>query len=437
MPATLKAVWRNNQRILSNFFSLSILQFTNYLVPLITLPYLVRVLGPSRYGLVEFARAMTIYFVMLTDYGFTLSATREISVHRDDPKRISEIFSAIMVIRLLLLTLSFVLMGSLVLGIAKLRAEWPVYLFAFGTVVGQSLFPVWLFQGLERMKHMAILNIVARCLITVSIFIFIRQAEDYVYVPLVQSAGIIFLGVAGLVLALRVFRVRFAFPTVASLRHQITSAWHLFLSKIAITLYTTSNIVVLGLLTDPLYVGYYAAGDKIVRAVTDALHVPLSQAIFPHVGRLVSQSKVAALRFTGRVAKLVSVVTIALSAGLFVGAPYLTRIILGPGFDASVSVVRILSLLPFIVGLSNIFGTQIMVNFGLKKVLARILMVAGLLNLPIVILSVLLLKHTGVAIASLTTEIVVTTAMFAVLRKNGLNVFARFDKAVDNGQTDT
>ena len=90
----LKAVWHANRRITSNFFSLSILQYTTYLVPLIPLPYLVRVLGPSRYGLVEFARAIALYFVILTEYGFNLSATQEISVHRDDRRKVSEIFSA-------------------------------------------------------------------------------------------------------------------------------------------------------------------------------------------------------------------------------------------------------------------------------------------------------------------------------------------------------
>lgn len=424
MLSTFQAAWRHNRRVLSNFFSLSVLQCANYLVPLITLPYLVRVLGPSRYGLVEFARALAIYFVILTEYGFNLSATQEISVHREDREKVSEIFSAVVVIRLGLLALSFAFLGLIVAAMPRLRAEWLVYLFAFGTVVGQTLFPVWLFQGLERMKHIAVLNIVARGLITVSIFIFIRRAEDYVYVPLVQSAGIILMGAGGLVLALRIFPVRLQFPSAAALRHQLAAGWHLFLSRIATTLYTTSNTVILGLLTTDAFVGYFAAGDKIVRAV-QGLQLPLSQAIFPHVGRLASESRAAALRFTERVARLVGVVTFVLSVGLFVGAPHVVGLVLGPGFEASVPVVQILAFLPFIIGLSNIFGVQIMVNFGMKKTLAKILAIAGLVNVLLALLLVLPLRHVGVSIAVLLTETLVTATMYFALHRRGLNVLQR------------
>ncbi len=424
MLDTLKAAWRQNRRVLSNFFSLSVLQFASYLVPLITLPYLVRVLGPSRYGLVEFARALSIYFVILTEYGFSLSATREISIHRDDPRRLSEIFSAVMVIRLLLLVLSLITMGLLVLSVPKLRTEWLVYLFAFGTVIGQSLFPVWLFQGLERMKHIAVLNILARFLITVSIFVFIRRSEDYIYVPLVQSVGIILMGAGGLIMALCSFPVRFEFPSIAALRRESISGWHLFLSRIATTLYTTSNTVILGLFTTDTYVGYYAAGDKIVRAI-QGLQLPLSQAIFPYVGRLASESKAAALTFAGQVAKLVGIVTLVLSMGLLIGAPYISRIILGPGFDASVPVVQILSFLPFVAGLSNIFGVQIMVNFGMKKTMTKILVTAGLFNLALALTLVGPLRHVGVSIAVLLTETLITIAMYVSLHKSGLNILHR------------
>ncbi len=424
MISSFKAAWAQNRRVWSNFFSLSVLQCANYLVPLITLPYLVRVLGPARFGLVEFARALAVYFVLLTEYGFNLSATQEISVHRDDAGKVSEIFSAVLVIRLLLVVVSFLFLALMVLGVPRLRSEWPVYLFAFGVVIGQSLFPVWLFQGLERMKHIALLNIVARVLTTVSIFLFIRRTEDYVYVPLVHSLGMICMGAGGLILALRLFAVRFAFPSVAALRHQLTAGWHLFLSKIATTLYMTSNTVILGLLTTDTFVGYYAAGDKIVRAV-QGLQVPLSQAIFPHVGRLATESKAAALHFTERIAKLVGVVTLALSVALFLGAPYIGRIVLGPEFEASVPVVQVLSFLPFMIGLSNMFGVQVMVNFGMKKTLAKILTTAGLINVVLAVGLVLPLRHIGVSIAVMVTETLVTTTMYIALHRRGLNVLRR------------
>lgn len=421
MLNAFKAIWGRHQRVLSNFFSLSVLQFVNYLAPLITLPYLFRVLGDSRYGLVEFARAITVYFLTLTDYGFSLSATREISVHRDDPRKISEVFSAVMILKLLLVLLSLLCLFLLVAAIPKLRAEWPVYVLSFGHVVGQWLFPVWLFQGLERMKHMTVLSVVGKALVIASIFIFIHEPADYLYVPLLQSGGNFVVGLAGLVVALRDFPVRFRIPGADALVREFRNGWYLFISKMATTLYTTSNVVILGLFADTAFVGYYAAGDKLVRAV-QGLQLPLSQAIFPHIGRLASQSKEAALRFTARVTRLLSAATLVMSLGLLVGAPYIARAALGEQSQAAVPVIRILAFLPFIIGLSNMFGVQVMVNFGLNRALTRILLLAGVFNIIVALALVAPLRHIGVSIAALLTETLVTTAMFVSLRKRGLDV---------------
>lgn len=422
MVKTIKAASGHNRRVLDNFLSLSVVQFANYLAPLITLPYLFRVLGPSRYGLIELARAVSVYFLMLTDYGFSLSATREVSVHREDPQRISEVFSAVLLLKFLLTLLSFLILSLIVFAVGNLRADWRVYYLAFGHVVGMWLLPIWLFQGFERMKPIAALNLAAKLLVIVCIFLFIRESDDYLYVPLLQSAGAVVIGLAGLFLALRTFPVRLHVPSLAVLKRELSNGWHLFIAKMATSLYTTSNIVILGLFTDSSFVAYYAAPDKIVRAV-QGLQIPLSQAIFPHIGRLASQSKQAAMSFILKVAKIVSVVTLLMSVGLFVGAPAIARVVLGEQSGAGVPVIRILSPLPFIISLSNIFGVQIMVNFGLQKTLTKILIVAGVLNLLIALLLVTPMRHIGVAVAALVTETFVTAATFVALWRSGLNVF--------------
>lgn len=425
MPETFTAACRKHRTILTNFFSLSVLQFATYLAPLITLPYLVRILGPSRFGLVELARAISMYFILVTDYGFDLSATQEISVHRDNPRRLSEIFSAVLLLKLFLTVLSFVALAAGVLAVPKLRGDWPVYLLAFGTVVGQSLFPVWLFQGLERMKYTAVLTILSKLAVVVAIFAFIRQGSDYIYVPVVYSGGTIAMGVAGLLVALWVFPVRLILPSRAILKRELVDGWHLFVSRMSVSLYTTSNTVILGLFASNTVVAYYVAGEKIVRAI-QGLQFPLAQAVFPHIGRLAAESKTAALAFASRMTRIVGAVTLVMSAGLFLAAGPLTRLALGEQFGDSVLVVRILSLLPFLGNLSHILSIQVMVNFGLKRTLTRILAMAGVANIVLVFALVGLWQHIGVCIAVLLTEAGITAAMYVALRRRGLDVLRRY-----------
>jgi polysaccharide transporter, PST family len=422
MLNTLKTTWGRNRKVIGNFLSLSIVQFANYMAPLILIPYLTRVLGLSRFGLVELARAVSVYFLILTDYGFSLSATRKISVHRDDPKKVSEAFSSVILLKGMLVLLGAGILSTVVFALPRLRADWPVYYLSFASVFGMWLFPVWLFQGLERMKPIAAITVAAKLLVIVSTVLVVRNPEDYLYVPLLHSAGTIFIGLAGLTVALRIFPVRFHLPSVDVLKREFLDGWHLFLSRMATTLYRTSNIVILGLFTDHVYVAYYAAGEKIVWAAADGLLVPLSQAVFPHIGRLASQSRQAALRFAVRVAGLLIAATVAISAGLFFGAPYIARAALGQDSRDGAAVIRILSLLPVLIGLSNIFGVQIMVNFGMKRTLTRILIGAGALNLIVALSLVLPLRHIGVSVASLATELVIAVVLFLALRKRGWNV---------------
>ncbi|MCU0914689.1 MAG: flippase [Planctomycetes bacterium] len=427
----------DHRRVLGNFVALTVVQFANYLAPLITLPYLFRVLGPSCYGLTELARAISIYFLILTDYGFSFSATKEISVHRDDPQRVSEVFSCVLLLKFLLVLLGWLILALVVFLTPRLRADWPVYFLSFSSVFGMWLFPLWLFQGLERMKYVPVLNVTAKTLVVIGVFVFIHDPADYLLAPLLQSAGTILIGVAGLVLALCTFPVRFRMPSWTLLRHEFLNGWHLFLSRAAVTLYTTSNAVILGLCTDTTFVGYYAAGDKIVRAAGEGLLAPLSQAIFPHVSRLASQSRQGALRFTARVAVPLITATALISASLLLAAPHVARIALGRQSEGSVPVIRILALLPLIVSLSNLFGVQVMVNFGLKRAFARILITAGVLNIGLAVALVVPLKHIGAALASLTTEIFVVTTMLLVLHRHGLHVFRAGRKDVDKQEPAT
>ncbi|MCB0464019.1 MAG: oligosaccharide flippase family protein, partial [Flavobacteriaceae bacterium] len=142
----------SNRALISNYISLIVLQGANYILPLIILPFLVRVLGTDKFGLVMFAQSLCIFLTVLVDFGFNLSGTREISLAREDKSKMSEIFLAIMFIKTVLIILAFLLLFIVVMVFDRFTKDYEVYLLSFGLVIGQAIFPVWFFQGIEKMK---------------------------------------------------------------------------------------------------------------------------------------------------------------------------------------------------------------------------------------------------------------------------------------------
>jgi PST family polysaccharide transporter len=405
--------------VVGNFFSLSFLQVSDYILPIITLPYLVRVLGPEKFGLVAFAQAFVQYFGILTDYGFNLSATKEISINRENKEKVSEIFNSVLLIKLCFLAVSLLILTGFVFFVPKFRSDWIIYLFAFGTVMGGALLPIWFFQGMEKMKYITFLNISAKLIFTISIFVFIRDARDYTYVPLLNSLGFLTAGVSGLWIVRKNFKVKFSRQNFKSIKYQLKEGWHIFISGVSVSLYTTSNVFILGLFTNNTIVGYYSAGERLIRAVQKLL-APLSNAVYPYVSKLAGESRENALRFIRKLIIIIGSGSFIVSLVIFLSAPFIVNTILGRQYQESIIVLRILAFLPFLASLTTLFGTQTMLPFNLKSALSKIFISAGVLNVALALILTPIYKHIGMSIAVLSTEIFVMAVMFFYLKHKRL-----------------
>lgn len=270
--------------LLENFISLGALQVFSYVIPLISLPYLSRILGPEMFGLVFFAQAFMAYFMMITDYGFGLSATREIAINRHNNNNLSNIFSAVTVVKFILLGISFLILLLAIAFVPKIHDNWLLFVLTFFMVAGNAIYPVWFFQGMERMKYITFLNILAKTIFLVLIFIFVKHQTDYILVPILNSLGFLVSGFIGMYIALKEFKIKLYIPSYKTIWKQFKYSSEFFISRASLTLYTNTNAFCLGLIGSNLMVGYYVAAEKIYNALS-GLQSPLNGALYPYVAK--------------------------------------------------------------------------------------------------------------------------------------------------------
>lgn len=409
----------NTKRLLENITSLYVLQGANYLLPLIVLPYLVRVLGPDKFGLIAFAQALMQYFVLLTDYGFNLSATKKIAANKNDPAEISKVCSNVLAIKLTLLLICLILLLLIVFGFSKFRQDWAVYLVSYILVVGFVLFPVWFFQGIEQMKTITILNLIGKTIATLGIFIFVKNKNDFVLAAFLQALGFGVIGFLGLGAMFYLGSISLKRPTLNQIKEEMADGWHVFISTAAVSLYTASNAFLLGIFTNNTAVGFFSAGDKVIKAL-NGLTSPIFQSIYPYVNSLFSKSEIDAKQFLQRTTKYLGLGNLLLSLLAFIFAPFIIHTLFGPTFQPSIVVVRWMAILPFIVAINNIFGMQTMLTFGLNRSLSRILISGGVFNLLLIIPLIHFYNATGAAISVTMTEILISILMISILKSNNL-----------------
>ncbi len=385
------------RQLFLNFFSLLSLQGTNYILPLITFPYLIQVLGVEYFGLLAFATAMIMYFNVITDYGFNLSATREISVHRENQEKIIEIFSAVMTIKIVLMTVSFIVLTLIVFSFEKFSSDWEIYFLTFGTVIGQVLFPVWFFQGMERMKYISYLNIFSKLLFTAAIFLFVKEESDYCLVPLFTSVGFIVAGIWSQVLIYREFNVRFKLQSISVLKKYLIDGWHIFVSRVYVNIYTTTNLILLGLFTNNTVVGYYAIAEKIVVAIGGVFQ-PANQAIYPYLARKYKENFELFINFV----KKIALVFLAISFVFFIFAEYFkdSIVLLVTGSQTTeVSVLLAIFLLRVLTYPFGALFSNLLVVMERKKEFMKVMNYTVLLNLLIVPPSIYFYQEVGLVIS--------------------------------------
>lgn len=365
---------KDGKTLFANLGYLSLLQIAGYIFPLITIPYLAKVIGVDGFGKIAFASSVIIWFQTISDWGFNYTATRDVAKNRSDIGRVSDIFSSVFWARCLLMIVSFIILVFLIILIPKFREDANVILATFLMIPGYIMFPEWFFQAMERMKYITILNILSKALFTVTVFIFVKEKSDYILQPLFVSCGYILSGILAFYYIRRIWGIKLKKVPPATIFSAIRSSFDVFLNNIMPNLYNSFSTMLLGFVGGPSANGIYDAGCKFVNIAQQFMQV-VSRTFFPFLSRKIEKHHLYVIInvFLAAVGSLL----------LFLLSPLLIKLFFTPEFISSIIIMKIMAISLFFLMLSDVYGTNYMIIQGKERKLRNITLICSLIGFAI------------------------------------------------------
>ncbi|WP_207512302.1 oligosaccharide flippase family protein [Longitalea luteola] len=405
-------------QLFSNFLALGILQGTNLLLPLLVMPFAIEKIGLDGYGVVAVAQVVMLIFCTITDYGFNLTATRALALHREDVVKNARLFFTVLAAKMFICLLLLGVLVVLITLVPFFRPHAQLYLFAFTWVVGQSLLVSWFFQGMEKMKYITIYTLLARLLFVMLVFACIREKADNRFFILFMGIGSLIAGMLSILQAMRLFRLPVFRPNWRDILQELKHGWPVMVSNISINTFLSINVFILRLFTNDLVAGSYSVAEKIFLA-TRQIAVMFSQVIYPPLCQLLQKGESATRSFFRTVYLPFLMLVSGACVLLFGFSDYIISFFLGQHSGQAVLLLRLFCLGPVIVCL-HIPASQLLMAADQKKsylyVLTRGALINGLCNLALVPVW----GATGTALSVLLTELFITVGFNRALYRNKL-----------------
>lgn len=407
-------------KIISNMFSLYSIRTMEYILAFITIPFLTRTLGVERYGAINFAQSFCGYFFLVITYSFHILGPKKIAMCKDDDER-ANYFSAIFFSKVFLALIMLMPFVISVYGFTMFYEDRSLFIAAFMIIIGDILFPVWFFQGIEEMQYITYVNILARMITVSALFYFVSSKEDDVIAMICLSSTNIIAGIFSMLIIYYKYDYVFKIVSFELITQQLKDGWKVFYSTLAVNIYTSSNTFFLGVMTDNNIVGIFSAAQKIMLAAKNVIDT-FSAAIYPHTSRMFLVSEEQMFDFLIIWKKRICLLGIVIFLVGFMGSSEIITLILGDDYVNAIPLLRVLIFIPLIVTYTNIYMIQIMITLGWTTLYSRIVLCSAFLNLIIVLPSIYFWQSFGVAITMVSTELFVALYSYLACKRKGVLV---------------
>ncbi|WP_193372308.1 flippase [Pedobacter arcticus] len=411
------------KKALTNMGALVIVQLLNYVLPIVTIPIIVRIIGPSNFGSINYISSIVAYFVLFIGYSFELSASRSIAMNQGDQAKLNRIFSKVLFTKILLFIISTVIFAGLIFYSQNLRNDLLLSIYTYLICVASIFDCNYLYTAKQDLKQVALFNLIAKVVLNVSFLYFIRQQGDYILQPLLISISQIVVAVGSFYWAIRLYTLKIIYPGLKAIYRMLWEDKTLFFHSFAHTVYTTINIIFLGYFSTLAEVGFYTAGWKLIILIQALLISPLGVVLFPIIGQAFGTSKTDGIAIIQKMVPIIIFSTLAIAFGILMFGGLTVRIFYGDKFLESILIFKILAFMPMMLALNMLFGIQTMVNLKMDKKFFLITLSAALIN---VVLNLGLIKYLGspgAAISWFLTETYCAVAMYIILVKSNIHLF--------------
>ncbi|MFX1712306.1 flippase [Stutzerimonas stutzeri] len=393
---------KDGKALAGNFGYMMLLQISGYLFPLITIPYLARVVGVEGFGKIAFAAAVVLWFQTITDWGFNYTATRDVAQNRDNPEKVSEIFSNVLWARILLMILSFGLLLLAISLVPYLRENQLIILLTFFLVPGHIMFPEWFFQAVERMKFITFFGLISKALFTVMVFVFIKDKEDFILQPVFMSLGNLLCGLVAMYLIVFKWKVKMQAPSWGGIMSAIKKSTDVFINNLMPNLYNSFSTILIGLLGGSISAGLLDAGRKFVEIAQQFLTI-IARVFFPFLSRNISQH--------GAYVRIQIGISIFFCLTITAFAPWIIELFFTPEFEPAVLILQIMSVSIVFLSLYSVYGTNYMIIMGRETELRNITAVTSAAGFALAFPLIYYFDYLGAAITITLTRSVLGLAV--------------------------
>ena len=370
------------KKIFNNVLSLGVVQASNFLIPLLLMPYLINVYGIKGYGKIAFVQTLSYFIFMIYDYGFGLSAVKKLSkISDNDLKNKSTVnifFSQSIICTALLLILLLIAANTDIFSDYKVAIKYIWLL-----TISYLFIPVWIYQSYDQINLCAMLQLLAKLMMLISILLIVNEEVELSVVIFLQGMSNIIIGFLGFLLLQKRLtkKIKIILFSFRDVFEEIKDGTSLFISKVSIVGYTSAISVGVGFFLGPYYMGIFSIADKI-RGAGQAFLIPISQAILPRISSQTVLQKYKNIILT--VSLLVIVfISLAIYVGILIFGEEIIRLITQESEEQVMAITGILDVIAMIiifVGISNWCGIQVMIPNNKEREFTKIIVFVSCLT---------------------------------------------------------